>query len=214
MRAEPNPIETIQNPNAVEEFICKAMDKASRVEMSKDDTELLVQLLMVGKPIPLSTVKKVDKYFLYELIEKRVEHCFTFKIPDSRAIVFISAIAKSAGTAVMYLTYLQYKCKKSNRTELTLDYLCELFPIGFIPESELKAIWDKQKVMTKSMGGSDNLLDYQSAMKSIQFHTENSQEEEPVSKSDGDLDKWNESKNYPRKKKKQIRKLLKMNLKQ
>ena len=169
MKSEPLPIETIDNPNSVEEIFCKAMDKASREETTGEDSEILIGLVIQGKPVPTDTVEKKDKFFLYELIEKRVAGCFTFTITDSRVIVFLSVISRSAGTAVMYLTYLQYRCKKEGVTELSLDFLCRTFPMGFVPDSELKEIWDNQKVKRKNMSSSDNLLDYQSAMKSIQY---------------------------------------------
>lgn len=172
MKTERLSYEQTKNPNAVEENFCKDMDKATRVEMDEETTKTLIQLMM-SRPVPLSSVAKKDKFFLFELIEKRVEHCFTFKITDARVIVFLALISESAGTAIMYLTYLQYRLKKVNRTELTLDYLCELFPHIFIPKSELQDIWDRQKISKpSSIFGSDNLLDYQSAMKSIQFELE------------------------------------------
>ena len=154
--------------NAVEEYFCKEMDKAPKDYFDKDITNLLLELLM-KKSLPLSDVAKKDKFFLYELIEKRVQFCFTFKIEDARVIILLCQVAKNAGTAVMYLTYIQYLLKKRNERVLNLDNLCRFFPSGFINEDVLHEIWDKQKIKTKN-GGSDNLLDYQSAMKSIQYH--------------------------------------------
>ena len=164
------PHKTIDNPNAVEEFFCKEFDKAPKSPMDKEDLELFMQLYL-SKTIPLADVAKKDKFFLYELIEKRVAGCFGYKITDARVIVILSTMAKTAGSAVMYLTYLQYKCKKDNIKEVTFDYICKLFPDGFIPDHELHKVWLMQKVEKGKNGSmsSDNLLDYQSAMKSIQF---------------------------------------------
>ena len=168
MEYKPLPSSTIENPNAVEELFCKEMDKAKTETLNKEDFELFIGLCS-AKPIPLESVDKKDKFFLYELIEKRVQYSFGYKINDARVIVLIATMARNAGSAVMYLTYLQYKCKKNNTKEVTFDYLIKLFPDGFIPDNELHTIWDKQKVKKGEGMGSDNLLDYQSAMKSIQF---------------------------------------------
>jgi len=162
------PSETINNPNAVEEIFCKEMDKAKTETLDKEDFELFVKLCQ-SKPVPLESVDKKNKFFLYELIEKRVQHCLSYRILDARVIIHISTMAKTTGGAVMYLTYIQYKCKQKNIRELTFDLLVQMFPEGNIPESELELIWSKQKVSKSKDMGSDNLLDYQSAMKSIQF---------------------------------------------
>lgn len=168
MEYNPLPSSTIENPNAVEELFCKEMDKAKTETLNKEDFELFIGLCS-AKPIPLESVDKKDKFFLYELIEKRVQYSFGYKINDARVIVLIATMARNAGSAVMYLTYLQYKCKKDNTKEVTFDYLIKLFPDGFVTESELQSIWYKLKVKKGEGMGSDNLLDYQSAMKSIQF---------------------------------------------
>lgn len=166
------PKEKIQEPNAVEEHFCKEFEKISDRnsmtlrQMDEFETEMLLTLLS-SKPVSLDKVEKKDKQFLYQIIEKRVEYCFTFKIADARVILFLCIITKSAGIAIMYLTYLQYVCKKENIKELTFDKLMDIFPDGFPKDEALKSIWLKQKVKRDS--GSDNLVDYQSAMKSIHF---------------------------------------------
>jgi len=167
------PKEKIQDPNSLEEHFCKEFEKIMSRDsmmlrtMDEFETEMLLKLLS-SKPVPLDKVVSKDKHFLYQIIEKRVEHCFTFKINDARVILFLSIISKSAGTAIMYLTYLQYVCKKINIKELDFDKLILMFADGFPTEEALHIIWDKQKVKRDS--GSDNLLDYQTAMKSIQFN--------------------------------------------
>lgn len=162
------PSETINNPNAVEEIFCKEMDNAKTETLNKEDFELFVTLCS-SKPKPLESVNKEDKFFLYEVIEKRVQHCFGYKITDARTIILIATMSKTTGGAIMLLTYIQYRCKKDNIKEVTFDYLIKLFPDGFVTESELETIWSKQKVSKSKDMSSDNLLDYQSALKSIQF---------------------------------------------
>lgn len=165
----PLPYETIENPNAIEDFFCKEIDNADKNTFTDANMFLLAELLS-KKSVPLESVDEKDKYFLYQVIEKRIKHCFTFKVEDARVIVYLSSIADTAGKAVMYLTYLQYRCKKTGTEVLTLDDVAKFFGSGFLSEDDLKTIWDKQKINKGDKNGSDNLLDYQSAMKSIQFN--------------------------------------------
>jgi len=162
------PNEVTTQPDSIEKYFCIPFEKIQRVPMNEEDTTLLMQLLMAKKGI---TMPENKKPFLMQVIEKRIKHCFQYKIEDMRLLMFLMVITVSPGTAVMYLTYLQYWCKKHNCKELDLEKLCDIFPMGFPEESELKKIWDGQKVIRdKQKGGSDNLLDYAAAMKSIHFN--------------------------------------------
>lgn len=168
------PKEKIQDPNSLEEHFCKEFEKImSRDSMmlrTMDDfeTEMLLMLLD-SKPVALDKIAVKDKQPLYDIIEKRIKYVYTFKVVDARVILFLACVTKRAGISVMYLAYLQYICKKQNIRELSFDKLTmDIFPDGFPKEEALKYVWDKQKVKRDS--GSDNLLDYQSAMKSIQFN--------------------------------------------
>ena len=161
----------IKNPEAIEKYFCVPFKKSARHEMSLDLTEMLVILATADKDVLEANYKderRGSEDFIFELIMKRVKHCFTYNITDFRLIFFLGAIAKSAGTAVMYLTYLQYWCKKHNVSTLDWEtFNMRVFPDGFLSEKDLQKLWDGQKVNVKS--GSDNLLDYQSAMLSIHF---------------------------------------------
>lgn len=164
--------DTINNPSSVEEIFCKEMDKAKKKELDNEYLELFVQLHSAGV-VPTEKIKKEDKFFLYDLIEKRVQYSFSYEINDARVILLLASTAKTAGIAVMYLTYIQYLCKKHGVKELTFETLCQnFFKHGFIDDTFLRVIWDKQKVKKNQFMSSDNLLDYQSAMKSIQFEKE------------------------------------------
>ena len=167
--------EVTTEDNAVEEYFCKGFEKLERHPMDEKDSEFLIKLLL-SKKVTLEDcpLKQEEKPFLYQVIEKRVQHCFTYKITDSRLIMFLAIITKSVGTTVMYMAYLQYWCKNNNVKELDLDIFCnDIFPMGFPIEDDLKKLWYSQKVSKDKMalgGCSDNLLDYQTAYKSIQFN--------------------------------------------
>jgi len=200
-----------KEPTAVELLFCKPFGQLAKHEMNKEDTEDLIRL-MLAKPTSLkdAPIKEEEKPFVYKLIEKRVEHTFTFRINDSRLVLFLAIICKSAGDAVMYLAYLQYWCKQNNVKELDLDTFGKrIFPFGFPNDEDMSALWRQVKVdysysrqkneardmadkysqkhrvqkprkywrllrnlnkKTYNRFGSDNLLDYQTAYKSIQFN--------------------------------------------
>ncbi len=152
--------------NAVEKYFCKPFDKAQRVPISKENTEILMQLLMAKGALK---IPEKEKPFLVKVIEGRLKTSFSFSIRDSRLTLFIAIISQTPGTAIMYLTYLQYWCKKNETEEIDLEKFCEIFPMGFLSKKDLEKIWDGQKVQSKDFSISDNLLDYQSAMLSIHF---------------------------------------------
>jgi len=203
--------EITTQPDAIERLFCKPFKSLARHEMDKETTDMLIRLLM-AKPTTLedAPITEEDKPFVYKLIEKRIKYALTFRITDSRLMVFLAVLCKSAGSAVMYLTYLQYWCKKNNVKELDLDTFGKrIFPMGFPSQEDMSELWDKTKIsrwkvsdehsaltrmvkcdrfprMPKRRGmrrrfrrldklgklihGSDNLIDYQSAIKSIQFN--------------------------------------------
>ena len=96
--------------------------------------------------------KDVQPPFLYELIKKRCEFVRLKSTPW--ACLFLAALAKRPGTAVMYIYYL-----KAIECDLTMDNLAKVFPIGFPKESELEILWDLQK--TK---------DHQNMLDSMELH--------------------------------------------
>ena len=104
------------------------------------------------------------------MIIKRISVQFTYTVSDDRVILLLAHVAQNPGTAVMYLWYLQYYCKKNNVKDIDLTMFCTyIFPMGFPSTSDLKQLWDTQKVNNEKEGFSDNLLDYHIAGKSIQF---------------------------------------------
>ena len=154
-------------PKAIEIHLCAKMDSLKRFPMDNDLGMTLAQLLLCPKG-ELNIPQK-EKPFLYQLIEKRIEHCFTFKIDDARLILFIAALSESAGTAVMYLWYLQWWCFRNSVEVIDLNIFCQrIFPMGFFSKEDLQKVWDGQKVKRDGMA-SDNLVDYFNAGISIQF---------------------------------------------
>jgi|SRR3989304_5130398 len=102
--------ETKNQEDAVEKYFCIPFEKAQVYQMNQENSIFLFQLLMANKLNGGGEriIPEKKKPFLVKLIEKRIKHCFTFEINDSGLILFLAIISKTAGGAVMYLTYLQY----------------------------------------------------------------------------------------------------------
>ena len=155
------PNEIIKQENAIEEYFCKSFEKAKRFPMNEETTKYLIQLIMCKDKFE---IPEKEKPFLVKLIDGRIKASFNYEINDMRLQLFLAIISQKPGTAVMYLTYLQYWCKKRNCKEIDLEKFCEIFPIGFPSETDLQKIWDEQKVERDNWRNPDNLLDYQTAM--------------------------------------------------
>ena len=156
-----------ENPKAIEDVIAK-FGKLKCNEMDGFKSKTLVGLMLM----PKLEMREEEKPFLVKVMEKRIEHCFTFSTKDQRLLLFLAVVSERVGTAIMYLWYLQYWCFKNNVRELTLDIFCQkVFPYGFPSNDTIETIWDAQKVKRDGME-SDNLLDYASAGSSIQFKEE------------------------------------------
>jgi hypothetical protein len=153
--------------NAIEEVIYDFLKDCELVKMSNEVSELYMLIGLMSKDVKLSTE---EKPFVFQIMEKRVEHCFTFKFTDERALLAISIWAESAGVGIIYLWYIQAWCFKNDVREVDFETLgLRIFPKGIFSEKDLKSVWDIQKVKTNSMSESDNLIDYNIAGLSIQF---------------------------------------------
>lgn len=152
----------IKQKNAIEKYFCEPFEKAPRLPMNEENSQYLIQLLLTKAT---TEIPEKEKPFLIKVIESRL-NAFSYVIKDGRLILFIAIISRTPGTAIMYLTYLQYWSKKHDCREIDLEKFCYIFPEGFPNKNELSQIWNGQKVHTDGIG-SDNLLDYQSAMISI-----------------------------------------------
>jgi hypothetical protein len=152
--------------NAIEEVVYDFLKDCDPVEMTQETIETFLMIGLMPKNVKLKTE---ENPFVFQFMEKRVEHCFTFKFTDERALLALSIWAESAEVAITYLWYIQGWCFKNNVREIDFETLgLRIFPRGIFSEKDLKSVWDNQKVEHKGME-SDNLVDYNVAGLSIQF---------------------------------------------
>jgi len=164
--------EVTTQDDGIEKNLCQPMEKLNPQPMSKDLTEVFFKL-MLAKDDALDLKEMRKENWLFEAVEKRIEHCLTFTA-DNRSMFFVTCVSGSIGKCIMYLYYMQYIAKKENIKHIDFNVFGEkFFPMGFFSDDDLKKMWDSQKVNCyvdgKRKGGSDNLLDYGAAMKSLIF---------------------------------------------
>ena len=156
-------------PDSVEVYFCEPLDKNGKKESMDDDlSRLFITLCMVKDPEVEEMYNQLHEASpLVKIISSRAE--FAGLKMDKKTAILLSCICSSPGQAVMYIYYLLYKAKKLGMKELSFDRVSmEIFPFGFFTEETLNYHWDLQKVR-KDPGsfGTDNLLDYPEAMKSL-----------------------------------------------
>lgn len=156
------------NPEAVELYFCKPLSEYKPTPLSEDQSKIMIVICMLTEgEIEEFEQDFIKCYFFYPAIQKRLEGMFTYKM-DTKAKLLLCSWCNSFGDIAMYLTLLQYLCKKRNVRELNLDTLTLMFPSGIPSVDYMRKIWDGQKVERGDFY-SDNIIDCLTAMKSIQF---------------------------------------------
>lgn len=150
--------------NEVEEIFCIPFSQLTQQPMDEDLSEILISLILRKEKFEM---KKEDKPFLFQVIEKRI-HAYNFTIKGHDLIMFLCAISESPGTAVMYLTYLSWYAHKHGITEYTLAEFCNVFPMGYPSKHDLQKMWDSQKYEGGNMLDNGELMTSFNIKKQIQ----------------------------------------------
>lgn len=163
------PYDKTKEENSVEILFASKFEELKRHPMPDEVAKILITLSLASIP---EDDKEANEQFLCKIIEKRFK-ALGYSM-DIKARIFLAYMANSPGMAVMYCHYLAYYCKKNNVSSLTFIDLCmDVFPFGFPSEEDLHKLWDEQKVdRNQDQPGTDNLLDYFHASKSIMAGTD------------------------------------------
>lgn len=160
---------SIKDPKAVETNFCIPFSKLQQQPMSKNTSSMFTKLYLASRGGNVDIPEK-EKPFILQMAERALKTRFSFEIEQFSLIAFIAFHSESPGKVIMYFTYLQYECKNRNRKVLDWDLFADIFANGFPSDQDLSRLWSNTKVpRDKVTGGSDNLIDYQSAMQSIHF---------------------------------------------
>lgn len=162
------PYKKTKEPDAVELLYAKKFEGLKRHPMNEEESKIMIGLLFSRIP---EDDAEMNEQFLCKIIEARFKALgYTM---DIKTKAFLAFKTGNPGTAVMYCHFLAYFCKKKNIKHLTFTEFCDsAFPFGFPSEDDLHLLWDEQKVKKDKdpkevQSGTDNLLDYFEASKSI-----------------------------------------------
>jgi hypothetical protein len=132
--------------------------------MLSDDKNFSCPIDMMDEDSGLTShFKPLIESFVAQVFLKRIEALTTLKMSIG-ALVILMHHMESPGSAVMYAYHLRNKLPKE--TVVTAEKLGVVFPWGFFSETQLKEIWDAQKVGVDDregytcIGAPDNMIDY------------------------------------------------------
>jgi len=151
--------------NSVEELFAKKFEELKRHQMDDETSKMMISLIFSKIP---EDDKSANELQVVRIIDMRFKALgYTM---DLKTKLFLSILSTTPAVAVEYCHYLAYFCKKNGLTELNFNDFCSrAFPFGFPSEADLHTLWDSQKISKDSgtQQGTDNLLDYFHASKSI-----------------------------------------------
>lgn len=175
----------LNNHNLIEKLICEQIKSLPTFPMNPEQSEIMLKLILIKKSdkdeFVEDTLKFLKDQFYYKVMQKRIEHCFDYKLDDVYLMLFLMDLVESTGTLIQYLTYFQYWCFKHNTWEITFEIFVEMFPLGYPSSADLSNIWYNTKIKSieknwnfkfeginiEDLKGSDNLIDYPFALDSI-----------------------------------------------
>ncbi len=163
----------------IEELFCIPFKELKQYPMNDETTEMLLKLFLSDNQGHKMNIPQAEKPFLYQLIEKRIDGCYQFKIESEQLLLFLCQICQTPGKAIMYLWYFQYYCFTNNIKVLKFEHFINMFPIGFPSDDDLGNLWRNCKSynvqerlktsynIDEEVPFKDNLLDCAIAGKSI-----------------------------------------------
>lgn len=159
--------QTTEDPNSVEEIFCKQLQKGKIESLNEDMGKLLVMLLSSPEMIDPIHKDLSSKSMNLPILENRMKSMG--KEMDKGSAIFVSLACETPGEAVMYSYYISYMMKQRELGKtITMDSMfTHIFTFGMFDRDSLEKAWDIQKVKRKY--GSDNLLDYPEASKSLVY---------------------------------------------
>lgn len=155
--------------DAIEKYFCPLLADKNTTELTNEQAQVFMSVAMsnvMGTPVPIPTGKKLKTLpFEAQVLIKRVEVCFDYKITDLGVILLLVFLSHSLGSVIMYLTMIQWYCKKNSIEVFGINEFSKMFPMGVYSEEDLHAAWDAQKVPDSP----DNLIDHPTALTSLRY---------------------------------------------
>lgn len=142
----------------------RSIPNKQRAPMSKDQTQALVSCSFLDQSYgPDITIEKFSEQgqgkalpFALDLMVRRMAAFAPGIMVREGPILFLGAIARSPGEAVMWCFYLVRRARDLGRAVRVMDF-AEDFPWGIPTEDGMRELWDMQKGAPGS--GIDNRID-------------------------------------------------------
>lgn len=105
-----------------------------------------------------------------EIIRRRLWEYHTYDMTKA-ATCFLGNICDSVGIAVMYLNYIQYKCRRHGFEKIDMATLvCTIMEGELFTDQTLREMWEQQKFIPNNAGTAlQNMLDAKGCMESIRL---------------------------------------------
>tara|TARA_R110000803_G_scaffold70704_3_gene133682 strand:+ start:3430 stop:3990 length:561 start_codon:yes stop_codon:yes gene_type:complete len=159
------------NPDSVEKFFCEPFDKLPLREMTDGEAKVLTSMFFAEEDgFGDSILNGKEASLSVHMLQKSLKYRFSFEMTQA-LMIMVAYLSESIGQIIMYLTYFQYKAKKLGKRKLNIEDFKSILPNGVPTEESLHDLWVATKVKRSENipHGSDNLLDYQTALQSIHF---------------------------------------------
>lgn len=164
--------EVTLQPDSIEKIFCEPFSKLPVRPFNREESAIMVSCLAADEQPERLIIDEKNPEVPNSaiMLKKSLRTRFSFEMTEPMQVM-VASTCKSVGVIIMYLTYLQYWAKKHDKRKLSTSDLSNIFPMGVPTEEALHKLWDAQKVKRTERNpiGSDNLLDYQTALKSIHF---------------------------------------------
>lgn len=155
--------------NAIEKHFCEPLSKKTPVKLDSEMSVFFTKLSLSKDDSNVDSDKARSMFWQYSAFENRIS--LLGYTTDNRIKIFLLTLTNgNIGQLVMYAYYILYLCKKNNINHVSWETFSNIFfQSGFFLEKDLHDSWDNQKISKKDNVsiGSDNLLDYGIAIKSI-----------------------------------------------
>ena len=154
---------TVQQEDAIEHLFCIPFVALERVAMSDEILSFLVDSVIQDEAASLHENEAKKR------LSERIKICFSYTMDEKTKLFLLFLCEGIINRCIMYLTYYQYVSRRKKiKHFLFPESITNIFADKFPSNSDLDKLWENVRVeKTRRGAGSNNLLDYQTALHSL-----------------------------------------------
>lgn len=157
------------HPDGVEKWAEWLDSQPKNTPMTQEQSKIFIACCMNEDKIEndpkANSIVKERSFTSASVFYNRVQSCHSYTISVAAAM-FISTLIDNPGVSTIYANYIQYKAFKNGLKKVGIQDIAMMMPFGVFSKATLTQAWDLQKYRGDHPG-SDNMLDYYEAQKSI-----------------------------------------------